>query len=132
MVESYPEGVVRLHNFFEQLLHEDASYYVITDEEDYIFLADSQQHDDDEGDALAVMLLWSKDYLDDAKLFAEDKTLKPISIDHFLEDMLPELLKNQTLLGLNWSEEGECVELFPEEFLDILDEASEEVNDNDN
>ncbi|MEB3702527.1 DUF2750 domain-containing protein [Candidatus Bealeia paramacronuclearis] len=90
---------------------------------------DSQEHDnDDDNEPLTVMLLWFKDYLADANAFAAGKSIKPIPLDHFLEEMLPELLENQTLLGINWSEGGECLELFPEEFLDILEGAGEEID----
>ncbi len=127
MTEQYPDGVQRLHNFYEQLLSENASYYVLKDKEDYYFVTDSLEHEDNDGEPLPVMLFWSKDYIEDANNFIDDAELTPISLEDFFEQVLPSLLENQILLGLNWSEEGECVELFAEEFLDILDESTEEA-----
>ena len=127
MTEQYPDGVQRLHNFYEQLLSEDTSYYVLKDQEDYYFVTDSLEHEDNDGEPVPVMLFWSKDYIEDANNFIDDGELTPISLEDFFEQVLPSLLENQILLGLNWSEEGDCVELFAEEFLDILEESTEEA-----
>lgn len=130
--QQYPDGVQRLHNFYEQLLQDGASYYVLRDKEDYYFVTDSLQHEDNEGEPMPVMLFWSKDYIEDANIFIEDNELTPISLDDFFEELIPSLLENQVLLGINWSENSDCVELFAEEFLDILDESAEEVAENEN
>ena len=130
--QQHKDGVQRLHNFYEQLLQENALYYVLRDKEDYYFVTDSMQHEDNEGTPLPVMLFWSKDYAEDANVFIEDNELTPVSLDDFFEELIPSLLENQVLLGINWSEDGDCVELFAEEFLDILDESAEEVAENEN
>ena len=75
-----------------------------------------------------VMPFWSQEEL--ARVHCQDdwKHYKPVAVElgEFLEDWLPGMHNDVVLVGINWDEELEGVEIEP---LDLLEEFDQELAD---
>ena len=117
----------RTQTFFEELVQEGKLYF-LTSEEDSLVAHESAVFSNHDDTPLLVVPVWTSAHLEDARAHDEEAKVGELSIQDFFYGLLPQMVEDNVVIGLNWDESGSGEELEPEEIISTLQEIFEEEN----
>lgn len=126
MLKNTADNLARADKFISDLIENQTVYYMLHPEGG-AFVCMSTEFLIGEEPA-PVVPVWSKKYLPYAKKFGEGLEIGELSIDEFIHSMLPAMIEDNVLIGLNWDQKGSGTEVEP---LSLYEKIQSHVSDSE-
>lgn len=116
MLKNAGDGINRANKFVNEVIETNQVFHILHPKGG-LWLSESNEHFDLEGNPLDIIPVWSKKYLAYARAYAKDLEIKDISLDEFCQRLLPAMIQDNILLGVNWDNQGFGQEIKADEML---------------
>ena len=100
----------RANKFVEDIIENNKIFYMLHSKGGAITYPSNEFFDENQRPA-EVIPIWSSRYLPYAKKFADKFEIKEIDFEEFFYLMLPALIRDQMIIGLNWDHQGFGIEM---------------------
>lgn len=109
----------REKRFYSDIFENGQIFYIVHPEGG-AYICESNDFFDDNDNAAPIIPVWSSTYLPYLKVYADELGIHEIGFEEFYYQMLPAMIKDQMLLGINWDRDGCGIEISAAEVYETI------------